>query len=343
MGRRLEIEDCIKFAESKGAKFLSKEYINTNTKYEWQCENEHVWRATFHNIKSGYWCPHCAGLARHTVEHCIKLAESNNGKFLSTEYANCNTKYEWQCHKGHIWETTSNTVQQGSWCPKCAGVEKHTIDDNSNTKYMWRCEKEHVWIATAGSVKNGSWCQECRKVGVDGCISLAELNGGKFLSNEYISRRAKYEWQCSEGHTWCATSGSISRGSWCPMCSSGKAQKKLYKIIEDIFPKLDVYNNYRGFDWLKTAKGGKQEIDIWIPHIKLAIEYDGEQHFIPVRFGGVSEEKAADNLENMEKLDKVKNRKMKKHSEDISHFIRFNYTENLDLDYVKNKIFEVMR
>ena len=58
---RLTIEEMQDIAESRGGRCLSKKYINVQTKLKWQCSKGHRWQATPSNIKSGTWCPTCAG------------------------------------------------------------------------------------------------------------------------------------------------------------------------------------------------------------------------------------------------------------------------------------------
>ena len=103
-----------------------------------------------------------------------------------------------------------------------------------------------------------------------------------------------------------------------------------------MFPSYNICNNYREFGWLKDKIG--MEIDIWVPHLKLAIEYDGQQHFFPVRFGGISQERAEDNFKSQKKRDRKKNRLIKAHPEEVNYFIRFKYDEPLDKEYIMNKI-----
>jgi hypothetical protein len=55
----------------------------------------------------------------------------------------------------------------------------------------------------------------------------------------------------------------------------------LFYEIKQAFPNVDVIHHGRP-EWL-----GKQHFDIWIPEWKIAIEYQGEQHYKPVSvFGG---------------------------------------------------------
>ncbi len=119
------IEDMQKIAEARNGKCLSVYYVNQTTKLQWQCEKGHVWNTTPGNVKEGCWCPYCAGSAKLTIEDMHALAQERNGKCLSNEYVNSLTKLQWQCEKGHIWNTTPGIVKEGCWCPVCAGKKKH--------------------------------------------------------------------------------------------------------------------------------------------------------------------------------------------------------------------------
>ena len=72
-----------------------------------------------------------------------------------------------------------------------------------------------------------------------------------------------------------------------------KNEFALYKITKNIY--ADAIYQYKA-DWLSL-----QSLDIYIPSIKVAIEYQGIQHFEPIsHFGGV------EGLENRKKLDEKK-------------------------------------
>ncbi|MFB0832868.1 hypothetical protein ACEU2D_25205 [Brevibacillus laterosporus] len=74
--RRLSIEEMKELAESKGGKCLSDSYKNVNTLMTWQCEKGHIWKATAASIRSGFWCHHCSGRYRHTIEDVKEYARS---------------------------------------------------------------------------------------------------------------------------------------------------------------------------------------------------------------------------------------------------------------------------
>ena len=66
------IEEMQKIAASRRGKCLSKEYVNAHKKLRWQCRKEHEWDATPMDVKSGTWCPYCAGIAKLSIAGRIK-------------------------------------------------------------------------------------------------------------------------------------------------------------------------------------------------------------------------------------------------------------------------------
>jgi hypothetical protein len=190
--------------------------------------------------------------ATRIIQDMHALAESKGGKCLSTKYINANTKLQWQCAKGHIWEAHYNSISSiGTWCPTCSGCKKKTIEDmhafaeskggkclstkyiNSITKLQWQCDKGHIWDAVPRNLFNAkSWCLVCsgyKKKTIEDMHALAESKGGKCLSTEYINNHTKLQWQCDKGHIWDAVYIPIRNGHWCPTCSGLKK-----KTIEDM-------------------------------------------------------------------------------------------------------------
>ena len=116
---RADIKDIRALAQKRGGKLLSTEYINAVTPIKWQCSKGHQWMARAGNVKSGNWCPYCAGKMRHTIENLNKLAKERGGKCLSTMYVNRKIKLKWQCDKKHVWFTMPGNIVAGCWCPQC--------------------------------------------------------------------------------------------------------------------------------------------------------------------------------------------------------------------------------
>ncbi len=49
----LDIEYVRKIAKENGYKFLSDVYINSTTKYTWECKNGHIFETTYHGLMLG--------------------------------------------------------------------------------------------------------------------------------------------------------------------------------------------------------------------------------------------------------------------------------------------------
>ena len=75
---------------------------------------------------------------------------------------------------------------------------------------------------------------------------IAESNGGKLLSNEYINNKTKMEWRCKEGHIWQSTLSSIKNGNrWCPQCELNSRADK-YRNPLGLEEAREIANSYGG-------------------------------------------------------------------------------------------------
>ncbi|KKL14779.1 hypothetical protein LCGC14_2512250, partial [marine sediment metagenome] len=363
---------CESIVKKQGFTLLTTEqfeFIRKNAKLRIKCKNNHIVDKGLQYILKNSNCKHCNRNVKRTIEECAILAISYGGQCISKHYVNGKTKLEWECSKEHRWFAIPNNILcKRSWCPECSGNKQYTIGDartvakkrrgiclsneynNVNHHLLWRCEHRHEWSTSFKVINNGFWCPECNNIqrgvrsrlqdGLQQAQDIAAENGGACLSLEYISIASKMIWSCNNKHIWNTSLYSVRSGSWCPKCKISKPQRKLFKIIQSIFPAHNVEMNYRDFGWLKNRRTGiKQEIDIYVPKIKLAIEYDGEQHFMPVCFGGISKERAEYNLKIVKRRDKLKNKKMKKYSKDIKNFVRFCYRDKL----TKESVLESLR
>ena len=354
--RRKTLEDCRGLADKKGGCFLSAKYVNNKTYYMWRCEKNHTWSATYHNIQRGSWCPVCAG-RRKTIKHCRNLAKEHNGECLNEAYVKNDFKYTWKCEKGHVWKACLCSVEGGTWCPTCyknRHIERWTKTCNdlanekngrflSNESYSrdfvcrWECDKNHQWEASYRSASK-TWCHFCSgfRINLKHCMKLASFKGGFFLSEYYITPHSRYKWQCAKGHIWIATYSNIQKGHWCPRCNLSKGQEKLESFLEELLPGKIIYSNFKEFDWLKNGKN-HMELDIYIPDLRLAIEFDGRQHFECIDFfGGVN------GLRRTKKRDFLKNKLVFENQKDIKYFYRIPYWQNINIEFVRSMLKEIM-
>lgn len=259
------IDEIVKIAKLKNGELLSKTYINAHSKLRWKCNQGHIWQANLAGIVRGKWCPKCAikknasSKIKYDVDFCKRIAKAKKGKFLSKEYVNYNSKYEWECSKGHQFESAFSKVKLGTWCPICTGRGKN--------------------LATAKKI--------------------AKERGGVCLSSQFSGVKSKMEWKCKNNHTWEAIFDNVARGSWCPVCSSGKGEEFVRNILEQLFQKKFPKSRP---EWLLSDKGIRMELDGFNESLKIAFEHQGLFHFKEIGYFGRNKH----NLNKRIQLDELK-------------------------------------
>ncbi len=117
--KALNITEPILLAQQRNGKLLSAEYKNTSTPLLWLCEKGHKWKARFYNVKTGTWCPYCAGKIITRKDVC-KTVKERGGTLLSDEYNSAKVKLRLTCSNGHPFRMTWDVIKRGGWCPQCS-------------------------------------------------------------------------------------------------------------------------------------------------------------------------------------------------------------------------------
>lgn len=291
------LQDMQDWAAKKNGECLAVSYDGIKKKVKWKCDRQHTWAASFDNIiHENSWCPYCSHKASRTITEMREIAASRGGECLSVEIVNVNTYLKWECGEGHMWSAAPSSVIGGSWCPNCIGRHK-TIEDMQeeaeehggqclSPKYIawnhhleWRCSEGHKWKATPNNVLMGYWCRICghnnaglkRRFTIEDVHEVAKQKGGKCLSTEYKGVQEHLRWECKKGHTWKATFDNVKHGTWCPSCCERRHEKLCREIFEEIFQKSFVKT--------RSALKGRLELDGYCNELKIAFEYNGQQHY----------------------------------------------------------------
>ena len=157
----------------------------------------------------------------------------------------------------------------------------------SGQSVYWKCHVcKYQWKAKILNKSRHNGCPACsNKVVVPGFNDLATTNPelsqewhptkNGILTPKKVTRGSgkKVWWLCPMGHEYQATllarNGGFGVG--CPKCYSRRqtsfAEQAVYHYIKKIFP--DAINGF------KASFLGKMELDIYIPSIRWAVEYDG--------------------------------------------------------------------
>jgi hypothetical protein len=250
--KKLTFDDCINVALEHKCRCLSMHYKSPREKLLWECEKGHQWKAPFSDILyKKTWCVECAGKKKlDGIKMAQEIAKLKKGKCLSIEYKNStNQKLLWECEKGHQWYASLNQIKdKKTWCKKCAGLEKLTIEIAKEEakkrngeclseeyfgvkqKLIWKCKCGHQWEATLNNIKNRhSWCPECfqKNITINDAKKIASEQRGRCLSDVYVPNK-KLLWQCEFGHQWEAILGNIKNNkAWCPECGLLNSAKKM--------------------------------------------------------------------------------------------------------------------
>jgi hypothetical protein len=231
-------------------------------KQDWKCiKCEHLFKDRLSSLESrmrryGFACPCCAG--------CTLVPGKND---LKSRYP-------------EIWVTLKHKEDQ----PK----EDQPIDPRSKEKLEWICEDnyEHIYSIPVYRRVQGYSCKICSTIKRSEARSILSAKSNlipewiyslsadrESLKNISASSHKKIEIVYPEcNHSRYTSPRNIINHPKCPQCSKGdptsKAEIEIYKYIKSITCDISIINGDR-------EVLSPKELDIYIPSMKLAFEYNG--------------------------------------------------------------------
>lgn len=293
--------------ESFNYQLLSKKYESAHKKLKMKCPFGHIIFMTWANFSQGCRCNECAGNQTLTIEYIKETIKdfAPNYTLLTGKYINANTKMFWKCPKGHIFERNWNKFYwRNQKCNICATKQynlsyenvkeyiksfgyKLLSDEyiNNQTKLMIQCPKNHKFEMAYNSFQRGSRCPDCYKEIQAKNLSLdykdvrfyIESFNYKLLSDEYKNSITKLMIQCPKGHVYWVTYGNFQSGKRCPKCYAESTSSKQEREIQEFIPLIyneKIINNDRN-TILNPLTGYYLELDVYLPDINKAIEFNG--------------------------------------------------------------------
>ena len=117
-------------------------------------------------------------------------------------------------------------------------------------------------------------------------------------------------WKCTDcQHIWLSkVDGILNSGSGCPNCKhkNEKALKKLLGRKKISYQSQCMLNRISEID-------RKFRVDFYLPDLKVIIEYNGHQHYTPVRYGNISQEEAEEKFRHQQIRDEFVREFCRKH------------------------------
>ncbi len=231
----------------------------TSRKAWWICSRGHSYESPISGRtgKRERGCPYCTNqkLLRgfndlETVNPKLALewnADKNNGTRANEILAGGHKKVWWKCQKGHEWECSIIArISMNIGCPFCSS--RYAIQGRND-------------LQTTNPSLIDEWAYE--------------KNGELQPSNVKAGSHKSVWWKCKNcGNYWKAIISDRVRGNGCPFCTKSSRtsapEQIIFYYMSIVFP--NTVNGYKP-KWLEKGS----EIDIYIPDLKIGIEYDGER------------------------------------------------------------------
>lgn len=278
----------------------------------------------------------CVRLTQDEFER--RVEKSNPGQYeILSEYKKQHEKvlirhkecgYEWMVDP---WNLMAGKIKK---CPLCSNKWKRTTNDfkkevydmfgdeyevigeykSTNSPILIRhriCGNEFMRIPR--ELKQGVLCPKCRRPNYYQNTKtfserLKSIQGGKYeLLGEYKGARTKTEFLCKKcGEVFSATPDNIVRGHGCPKCTISKGEDRVERWLKSnglIYEKQYSNKSCKSKRALRFDFAVKREDG----SIAMLIEYDGVQHFRPVRFNSLmANRKCEQNFAETVERDEIK-------------------------------------
>ncbi|MCJ7805653.1 zinc-ribbon domain-containing protein [Patescibacteria group bacterium] len=299
----------------KNANNLTPENVHAGShkKVWWRCPkgDDHNWESVVKTrAKQGVGCPICSGR---------KVSLSNS---LATK----------EPVIASLWHPTKNEP-----------LNAYQVTPYSGQLVWWKCPEgeDHEWKSTVANLVNGSSCPVCMNRKITKNNNLFALfpdlkDEWDFEKNKDVNpvtlsagSRMKVWWVCKRDpeHMWFSTiKDRTAKESGCPYCSIklNVSELKMLGIIKQLFEGKEILYRYKP-KWLN-----RMELDVYVPELKLAFEYQGAQHIRPIDFFGGE----------MVYIEQVKRDQLKKnicHERNVTLLYCY-FDEKLSLGLIKSKI-----
>jgi DNA-directed RNA polymerase subunit RPC12/RpoP len=299
--KKLTYEFVKESFEKEGYELLSTEYVDSQIKLKYKCFRGHEHSITWAMWQQGNRCPRCAvEQIANKNRLVINFIRSEFAKedyiLLTTEYKNNRQKLKYICSKGHKHNIVWSSWQQGCRCPYCVGRGKPAINFvrrqfakedyklltkkyiNCDQKLEYICSKGHKHSISWNSWQHGSRCPYCanrQPITIEFVREQFEKEGYKLLTDKYINCDQKLYYICPKGHKHFISWGNWQQGKRCPYCIGkiSKGEVEVRDFIKSLGIKVSANDRGQIFN---PETGNGFELDIFMPTLNKAIEYNGE-------------------------------------------------------------------
>jgi Zn finger protein HypA/HybF involved in hydrogenase expression len=300
-------------------------------------------------------------LTQEEVITRFKQVHGDRYDYSKVEYKNNSTPVCIICHEhGEFWQTPDkhffkhgckqcqySTIRltQGEWIDKANLIHNNkydyskTIYINARTKVIIICPIHGEFEQLAGEHLRGKGCPKC-------VVSKQPLTKDEFLirvkeihGDKYDYSKVDFTKSSDKSTIICPIHGKFQqrisshlRGNSCPKCKSSKNELK----IKEWLTKNNIeFKEQKTFNDCVGKRNKLFKFDFYLPDYNLCIEYDGEQHYIPICFNNKSQEKAIEALVITKQNDQIKTQYCK---ENNIKLLRIPYWKQNNIEEILNGV-----
>lgn len=334
------------------------------------------------NHLNGYGCTKCGRntvsekLSLNTNSFIEKARKIHGDKYdySKVNYINNHTKVCIICPEhGEFWQTPNDHLDNHG-CIKCRDVNiSRTLSDTTNI-FIEKARRTHgdkydyskveykggdikvciicpehgeFWQTPHAHLRSGG----CRKCGIEKRTKERSLTTEGFIKRATIKHNSKYDYSkveyvnwftpvciiCPEHGEFWQRAGDHLNGHGCDKCVSSKLEEQVEISLKKHNILFDKHATSFKLKWL-----GYKHLDFYLPEYNIAIECQGEQHYEPVKFGGISEERAIKKFELQKQRDIEKQKLCLDNNIELIYFAKqkYNYLSNVITN--ENKLIEII-
>ena len=250
-------------------------YKDPKSKIKILCKEHGMFEQIPYSHLKGHGCCKCGNILTsaknnyNTNEFILKSKLThNNIDYSLVEFINSRLKVKLICTiNGHGWfeQTPDNHINKNKGCPKCAIELRANKKRKTNKEFIKKSNFKH-----------------------DNKYNYSQVN--------YINNSTKVKIICPTHGIFIQTPNNHLFGQGCPSCNDSKGGLEIKKILNK--NNIIFIKEYK----FKDCKNKKPlPFDFYLPDYNICIEFNGRQHYEPVKiFGGVKQ------LVTQQKNDKIK-------------------------------------
>ena len=287
------------------------EYSDSNTKVRIVCPIHGVFEQTPSKHLHGQGCPECGRIKRAesntmTTDEFIKKSIEVHGEkydYSKTVYERNDKDVTIICRVHGEFRQKPIKHLSGQGCPLCANnttmsnvefIKKARLVHgdrydyskvdiiSTHAKVEIICPKHGIFLQTPKEHLRGRGCRLCgneakrSKLNLDRSLvvqRLLSVSNGRYIvpdTIEYKNDRSKIKVICPVHGEWETTPSTLWKGAGCPKCANqvSRPEEEIRDFLLKFLNKDDVIERDR-------SVLGRQELDLFIPKLNLAIEYNG--------------------------------------------------------------------